>query len=214
VFKYDPTFSEQKAQLRKAFTTGPDGRNIGALNTATVHLDQLAEVSKAMANGSFRPGNALFNSMRTMFGGAAPTNFEGLKNAVAGELASALKGNATDPEIAHISAVIQQQNSPEQLAGFIDSQLHVLGAKLNTYNERYQAQNPGDKWSPVLPSAAAVYQKHNINPTAGPGGQGSAPNAGGGKTYQKTAVGANGHKIGWNPGDATWTDIQTGKPVK
>lgn len=163
VFRYDPSYSDQRAQIRKAFTTGSDGRNIGALNTATVHLDQFAEAAKAMGNGSFRPGNAIFNAIVTEFGGSAPTNLAGLKTAVAGELASALKGTATDPEIADIKKAIESKNSPQQLADYVKTQIHVLHAKLNTYRERYQQQMPGDTvWSPVLPSARGVYERYGI----------------------------------------------------
>jgi hypothetical protein len=71
-----------------------------------------------------------------MFGGSAPTNFEGLHSAVSGEMAAALKGNATDSEIHNMASSIESKNSPKQLADYIETQLHVLGAKLNTYNER------------------------------------------------------------------------------
>lgn len=169
VYHYDPEWSEQRAQVRKNLIAGKGGDNIGALNTGTVHLDQLSDAANAMANGSFRPGNQLYNTIRSAFGSSAVTNFEGLKTAVAGEMATALKGNATDQEVRAISDAIQSKNSPKQLADYIDEQLHVLGAKLNTYQERYTQQIPNDKvWSPVLPSAAAVYSKHGINPTAGP----------------------------------------------
>jgi hypothetical protein len=209
VYQYDPEFSTQRAQIRNAFTTGKAADNIGALNTATVHLDQLGEIAKALANGSFRPGNSVWNSAVTMFGGAAPTNFAGLKSAVAGEMANALKGNATDPEIANISKAIDSANSPEQLAGVITTHLHTLGAKLNTYQQRYAQQIPNDKtWSPVLPAARAVYEKHGINPTEGGGNTG-----GGAKAYSHTATGANGHKIGSNDGK-TWFDVQTGKQIQ
>lgn len=166
VFKYEPQFSEQRAQVRKAFTSGPDGRNIGALNTAAVHLDQFADAADALKNGSFRPGNAVFNSLSQTFGNSAPTNFSGLKTAVAGELASALKGTATDQEIKSIGEAIEAKNSPEQLREYIKTQMHVLGAKLKTYQERYQQQIPGDtNYSPVLPSAKAAFEKHGIGAT-------------------------------------------------
>jgi hypothetical protein len=53
--------------------------------------------------------------------------------------------------------------------------LHVLGAKLNAYDERYQAQAPGDSWSPVLPSARAVFQSHEMQPIARQQGNSPAP---------------------------------------
>lgn len=167
VFQFDPEFSEQRAQIRKAFTTGKAGDNIGALNTATVHLDQLADAADALHNGTFTPGNQAYNYFSSLFGQPAPTNFEALKNAVAGELANALKGSATDPEIANVSKAIQASASPAALKGAVETNLHTLGAKLHTYQERYQQQIPGDTaWSPVLPSAHAVYQKHGFDPIA------------------------------------------------
>lgn len=200
VNQYDPQFTLQKAQIRKAFTTGADGRNIGALNTAAVHLDQLQEVSQALANGSFRPGNQLFNAFKNMFGNSAPTNFEGIKAAVSSEMASALKGNATDQEIASIKSTIDKSASPEQLAGAVKTNLDILGAKLNTYAERYHQQIPDDKnWSPVMPTAKAVFEKHQINPTAGPASaQGGAS--------RPTATDAQGNKVEWN--GAEWVPLR------
>jgi hypothetical protein len=170
VYQVDPQWNEQRAQVRKDFTIGPDGKNIGALNTATVHLDALDEASKALDNGTLQPGNAIFNKVKTAFGAAPPTTFEGLRNAVAGEMASALKGNATDPEIAQIKSTISQSSSPKQLSDLVNSQLGILGQKLQTYKERYEQQNPNDTvYSPVLPSAAGVYAKHGITPGQAPG---------------------------------------------
>jgi len=171
VFTYDPLYSDQRAQIRKSFATGPDGRNIGSLNTATVHLDQLGDAAEALKNGTFTPGNAAYNYFASMFGGAAPSNFESLKSAVAGELANALKGQATDIEIRTIGNNIMSAKSPEQLGGAVDTNLHILGAKLKTYQERYQQQIPNDPaWSPVLPSARRIYQKHGFDPTGETGG--------------------------------------------
>ena len=59
VYQVDPQWTEQRAQVRKAFTTGTDGRNIGNLNTASIHLDALGDIAKALDNGTFQPGNAV-----------------------------------------------------------------------------------------------------------------------------------------------------------
>lgn len=140
------------------------GGNIQALNTAIAHMDQLGAAATAMGNGSFQPGNATYNWLRTTFGGAAPTNFEGLKNAVAGEMANALKGNATDPEIANISKTIGAASSPQQLAGIVKENLNILAAKTNTYDEQYhQAVGANDPWHPLLPTASSVLQKWGVN---------------------------------------------------
>ena len=163
VYQVDPQWNEQRAQVRKAFTTGTDGRNIGNLNTATVHLDALGEIAKALDNGTFQPGNAIWNKAKTMFGAAAPTDYEGLRQAVAGEMDAALHGTSTIPGRNEIAATMPAKNAPGQMSGIIDTNLNTIGQKLNTYKERYEQQNPGDTvWSPVLPSAQTVFQKHGI----------------------------------------------------
>ena len=106
-----------------------------------------------------------------MFGSNAPTNFEDIKSAVDGEMANALKGQATDPEIKNMSQNHKAAASPAQLQGAIEKDMHLLGQKLQTYQERYDQQAydpnvPADTWSPVLPSAKAVFSKHSI--TSGP----------------------------------------------
>lgn len=190
VYQVDPQFNEQRAQLRKAFTTGPDAKNIGALNTAAVHLDTLSEAAKALNNGTFRPGNQAFNAIKTMFGASAPNTFEGIRDAVASEMANALKGNATDIEIAGIKKTIMASSSPEQLTNLVNAHLHILNQKLNTYKERYEQQNPGDTvYSPVLPSAGAVFQKHGVG---GGSAQGGIPPAAAGMVNVQLSDGRTG----------------------
>jgi hypothetical protein len=167
VNQYDPTYTATRGKARAAFTVGKQGQNVQALNTATVHLDQLADAADALRNGIFRPGNAAYNSLAAAFGQPAVTNFDTLKAAVAGEMATALKGNATDQEIHTMTANLQSANSPAQLAGVARTNLHVLGAKLNTYDEQYHAtMGKDDPWSPVLPTARGVFQKNGIRPLA------------------------------------------------
>jgi hypothetical protein len=160
---YDPNFSEQRAQVRKAFTTGKAGDNIGSLNTATVHLDAFMEAAQALNNGSFKPGNAAYNALRDMFGSSAPADFEMLKNVAAGEAANALKGNATDVEIAAIKKGIENSGSPGALRSSLTKLMNTYHEKLNTYDERFHKENPDDtKWSPVLPQARGVFEKRGV----------------------------------------------------
>ena len=160
---YDPNWSAQRAQVRKAFTTGTDGRNIGNLNTAVVHLDQLGEIAKAMDNGTFKPGNEVWNRAVTMFGGTPPTNYEGLRQALAGEMDQGLHGTSTIPGREAILETMPKSASPGQMGGIVDTNAKTLATKLGTYDQRYHQQAPDDKtWSPVLPQAQAVLQKYGV----------------------------------------------------
>ena len=159
--QYDPEFTTQRAQVRKAFTTD---KNIRNNNIAAVHLDALGEIAKAMDNGTFQPGNELWNRATTIFGGAPPTNYEGLRQAVAGEMDSALHGTSTIPGREAIAATMPAKAAPGQMAGIVDTNLRTLAQKLNAYHEQYAQQIPNDTvWSPILPSARSVFQKHKIN---------------------------------------------------
>lgn len=167
VTQADPDWSEQRAAVRKAFTTGKEGTTIGNLNTAPVHLAQLDAAADALKNGQIQPGNQLYNYLSTTFGAAAPTNFDGVRNAAAGEIASALKGTATDIEIESIKKTINKAQSPEQLQGIIKEYMGVLATKLNTYDERFHAENTGDtKWSPIKPTAKAIFDAYGVDPKA------------------------------------------------
>lgn len=166
VFLVDPQWSEQRAQVRKQFATGPDGRNIGNLNTAVVHLDALAEAAKGLANGRFTPGNEAWNKVKTLFGDSAPTTFEGVRSAYAGEAASALKGTATDPEIENIRQTIMSKSSPDQLAAYSKEMAKIFSQKMETYRERAQQQGLDD-YDPVLPQAKSVFDKY-ATPSSNP----------------------------------------------
>jgi len=169
LMQFDPTFTVQRAQVRKAFTTGPEGKNIGALNTAIVHLGRLAEAGEALQNGSFVPGNEAYNWLKDRFGSEKVTNFGLLKDAVAGEMAAALKGNATDIEIEKMGRSIRAANSPAQMKGVVQEGMAVLADKARTYQERYQQQNAGDSWSPILPTAQGMLDKHKVHRTGAAG---------------------------------------------
>lgn len=172
ILQEDPQWSTQRAQIRHAFTTGSDGKNIGNLNTMALHTDDYIEAAKAQANGSFTPGNAIYNKYAQMFGGSKPVTLQTIGNALAGEAASALKGNATDQEISHIQQTLQGSASIPQAVAAGTALLNVGRQKLGTYQERYNQQIPGDSsYSPVLPSAAAVFGKYGLGGNnAGPSG--------------------------------------------
>jgi hypothetical protein len=163
VNKVDPAWSEQKAQIRQAFTTGKDGQNRAALNTASVHLDAYMEAMRALQNGTLVPGNDLYNKLSTILGGPAPTSAAAVRAAVAGEQASALKGNATDKEIDHILGTMKEGASNEQFMEGGKASLNIMRQKLNTYQERYNEKIPSDTtWNAVLPSAKVVFDKYGI----------------------------------------------------
>jgi hypothetical protein len=156
--QYEPGFNSQRWMLRNQFAKD---NVLGNLNTAAVHADTLSEVAKAMGNGSFRPGNDLWNRAATMFGGTPPTNFAALREAVAGELDKGLHGTSTIPGREAIEATLPASGSGDQLAQAIDTHIGTIAQKMQTYRERYQQISGGDtRYDPITPSAAAAIARH------------------------------------------------------
>jgi hypothetical protein len=168
LLRYDPNFSEQRAQVRKSFLIGPEAANLGKVNTAIVHLGRLGNAADSLENGSFVPGNEAYNWLRDKFGSDKVTNFGLLKDAVAGEMAAALKGNATDVEIEKMGKSIRAANSPGQMRGVIQEGMSILNDKANTYDERYHQILPDDPWSPILPSAKEQLARHSVKAAGAP----------------------------------------------
>src|SRR4030095_582331 len=167
LFAYDPGWSEQRAQMRKNLITGPEGQNLGKVNTAIVHLGRLGDMTEAMDTGNFTPTNEMYQYIKGKFGVETITNFELLKDAVAGEMAAALKGNATDVEIEKMGRAIGASSSPAAMLGVVKEGMGILSDKLKTYDERYHAQMPDDPWSPVLPSATETLRRFGVPYTSG-----------------------------------------------
>lgn len=155
-----------RSPTRKAFTTGTQGQQINAINTAIGHIDQLTDVANDLQNGGFVPGNAAWNRVRSMFGAAEVTNFDTLKDALAGEVASVLsKGGATVSGIAEAKEKINAANSPQQLAGFVKTLIPVMGSKLTALDYQYhQAMGADDTYSALSPQSKMILAKHGFDP--------------------------------------------------
>jgi hypothetical protein len=169
VNQYNPEYKADQFAIRRptrqAFTTGTQGQQINAMNTALGHLDQIGNVIDALNHGSFVPGNQAYDWLRTTFGSDAVTNFNNIKGAVAGELGKVLKGVVTEGEIERMDKNIRTAGSPEQLRGAIKTNIPIMGSKLAALNYQYhQAMGPNDPFSALSPDSKRVLTKWGFNP--------------------------------------------------
>lgn len=150
-----------RAPTRKAFTSGTQGQQITAMNTAIEHLDQLQAAADALKNGDFKPGNSAYNSLKETFGANAPTNYETIKNMVDKEVeAVANKGVPTVAGTAAQQALAGKSASPDQIKGYIDTLIPLMGSKVNALTYQYkQAMGENDPYDPVTPQAKAILEK-------------------------------------------------------
>lgn len=154
-----------RGPVRKAFSIGTQGQQLGAINTAIQHLDLLSQMADQLKNGNFTPGNELSQRFKAMFGSSAPTNYEGIKQFVDGEVSSVVnKGAATVSEMAAQAKNAGVGSSPEQIKGFIDSVIPLMGGKLNTLRFQYHQQmGEKDPFRVVSPEAEAVLSSRGFD---------------------------------------------------
>jgi hypothetical protein len=131
-------FQMDKA-VSRYMTVGKGGENINYFNTSVEHLKLLAEAADALQNGDMQKLNQWGNAFATLTGDPAPTDFETVKSAVAGELSKTFAGkSATVEEIAQINRAIYQSESPEQLHGAITMALRLMDGKLRQIKYQYE----------------------------------------------------------------------------
>jgi hypothetical protein len=164
---YDASQFPTRAKMRIQFSSGPQSQTINSINTAIGHLDQFVDVAKALGNGSFQPGNEAYNWLKKTFGDSAPTNFEGIRSIMAGELASAFKkSGATDQEIASVEKAISSKASTTQLVDYATKiAIPALGSKIAAFDQQYkQVMGKNDPFKVLTPDAEEVLTKYGFDP--------------------------------------------------
>lgn len=122
----------------KYFINGKGGQQITAFNTSIAHLDTLGKLANDLGNSNIQVFNKAAQAWAQQTGNPAPTNFAAAKNAMAGEVASALKASgATDQEIEKVDQTFNRAQSPGQLKGAIDTYRTLLNSKVHNLKLQY-----------------------------------------------------------------------------
>jgi hypothetical protein len=110
-----------------------------AFNTAMTHLDTLQRLAGDLDNSNVQIFNKAKQAYADQTGNPAPANFAAAKNAMAGEVAAALKASgATDQEITHVSSTFDRAQSPAQLNGAINTYRELLRGKRDQLQRQYE----------------------------------------------------------------------------
>lgn len=140
----DPDFDQanvdKRSQTLKEFTksgtTSAGGQAI-ALNTLIHHADLYLQASEALHNGSFKPGNAAYNSLATMFGSAPPQNADLIAQFLAGEGGKVATGGVpAEGEIKAMLSKLGSSNSPEGSRGAAQTIISLAAGKLAPLQEK------------------------------------------------------------------------------
>lgn len=123
----------------KDFSTGVQGRQVNAFNTAIDHLATMDKLADALANNDIKAFNAIGNAFARQTGSAAPSNFDTAKNIVASEVAKAVAGsNMALKDREEIRDQILASSSPEQLKGVTATLKQLLGGQLKSLSLQYE----------------------------------------------------------------------------
>jgi hypothetical protein len=136
-------FGVQK-KVQEEFTSGDAAKSLTAFNTAIDHAKQLSAATDALDNGDVRALNAIGNKLGYEFGSDKTTNFNVIKNALAGEISKVFKGGgATDAEIEQVSSPFSSANSTAQLKGAINQAQSLMASKRDALQQQYNAGKQG-----------------------------------------------------------------------
>ena len=140
---------------------GKANTTIRALNTMTEHVATARRMAQALDNGNIPLFNQLSQALSKATGQAPVTNFDTLKEFLAGEVASVAQGgHITEGGITKAADSIRTAGSPKQLFGGLDTMDEVAAGKLVSLNKDY-TQIPGNKGSlegKLTPATLATFR--------------------------------------------------------
>ena len=214
LLQYDPDVTPLLAQHRKEVLKNLDDQSqagvgkITALNTMIHHGDLYQETADALDNGTFVPGNAVWNAVKTAFGKAPPTNAGLVAQFFAGETAK-VAGEQSQGEVNAILDKMKTTGSPEQMRQAGQTLLGIAAGRMIPYQEIVNQAKLQNLKDVLGPSEKAILQKRGFDPnTMQPVKQGGPQ-----LQYVRTSTGANNHKIG-QTADGKWHDFQTGALIQ
>jgi|SRR5215469_1092576 len=180
VTQYDHTFNANRYTAMKDFSEGGKSKQVNAINTAIGHLELLDQAGQALKNGTFVPGNALYNRFVATFGAPQQSNVASIIQRVSGELNKAT-GSIGEGEQEAIKKNLSGDMSPEQLHGAVKTNIGLLGEAMDSLKQDYMrgtnftADHP--KVNALLtPRAKEALTNMGFDPTTmKPSAQGAAP---------------------------------------
>jgi hypothetical protein len=172
LMQYDPEYSKLLAQQRKENLhqfndthPGSAGGQLIALNTMIHHADLYLDAAAALKNGSFKPGNEIYNKVATIFGAAPPTNAALLAQFFASETGKVATGGVpAEGEIKSILSKMSTDGSPEAMEGAAKTLIQIAGGRMLPLKQRRDDAHL-EKFVRILdPQSTETLQKRGFDP--------------------------------------------------
>jgi hypothetical protein len=162
-----------KTKAAKDFSTGIQGRQVTAFNTAIDHLATMDKLSDALQNNDIKAFNYLGNVIAKQTGQPAPVNFDAAKQIVTAEIIKAVVASGGGVrERQEAEANFSTANSPAQLKGAINTYMQLLGGQLNSLGLQYENTTGRTDFDKKLTGDAkkafkSVREQHSAGTSAG-----------------------------------------------
>ena len=159
----------------KDFESGPTSKELGSLNTAVQHINTLKPVLANLNNGQVPFLNYIKNNWnQQIMGSPAPTDFNGVRDFVTGEISKAVLPNGGgEAERQALAKSAAQSNSGPALQSILDKWQELLAGKTKATRLKWDNGSMGrfgefDKF--LLPDTkAALGIQAPVTPPARPG---------------------------------------------
>jgi hypothetical protein len=180
-------------------TAGHAGGQKLALNTLIHHADLYLDAAKALKNGTFTPGNEIYNKVASTFGAAPPTNAALLAQFFASETGKVATGGVpAEGEIKSILKSMSTSGSPEAMEGAGKTLIGIAAGRMIPLKELRDKANLQKHVDILGPDAREILARRGFDPEtmkpatakkAAPGGHTIRVN---GKLYQYKGTGDTG----------------------
>lgn len=211
VGQYDPTFDavnyQSRAKTRNAFTSGKEGRDLNALNTAMGHLGTLSDIAEELDNfSSVGPGGILTstankarNAAKELRQDPSIVKFNTARDKVAEEFTRLYRGaGGSESDIKREIENLNAANSPPQLRQAIKVMADLARSKAVSLGDQYNLGmgTTKDPLELVKPHARDVFERVEQRATA------ATPSAAKAKAPPAVGTVVKGHKfLGGDPAD-------------
>lgn len=178
---------EAKNKLIQNYTSGPQSREINAINTAMGHVGVLGDAIDALKNGDVKALNGLANKLGVETGKDAVTTFNTIVHRVGPELASAyIPGGGGEGERQTTAKDFDPSLGPQQLKSNVGVTAQLLRSKIGALENQYKNTVGRDDFQKrfITPEAQASINKWSQqSPLKNSGGASKFSVQAGNKTY-------------------------------
>jgi hypothetical protein len=160
-----PNYSQANYGVAKeateAFTSGSQGQQLTAIDTARQHMQTFKDTADALDNSNVLLANKLGNAVGMQFGSDKTTNFQIARAAFAGEVGKAFAGaNVGVSDRQELLDKINAASSPSQLKGYAETADKLLQGKQDALKRSYDAAKNSQPnfGGGAHPGATKIYQ--------------------------------------------------------